>query len=358
LQGEEAVADFGYTAPMLMVIFGAGASYDSAQAYKISPSVDDGPWRPPLARDLFLDRHHAFGKIVTRYSKLAHILPYLREASQGNVEETLEVLQEQGKDYPERQRELAAVRFYLCDLLRTVTDGWISQTNGVTNYAPLLGEILRSNQSNEQVCLVTFNYDSLLEHALYSFDFKRREPKDHLGSHPILKLFKLHGSIDWARIVDVPHGTRIQPQGLIEQADTITLTDEFVSADATDPRQLSNFGRPIFPAIAIPVQTKSDQHFECPKSHLDHFVTMLPHITKILIVGWQAREAHFLRMLHSKLPRLKFTMVVGANKQDAEQTFAHLVSEFGILPPFPSFGQGGFTDFIINREGHDFFRKM
>jgi hypothetical protein len=71
---------------------------------------DGGPWRPPLAKDLFLDRHHALGEIVTNYPKLSHILPYLREPSNGrSVEQILEVLQEEGKDYPESQREFASV---------------------------------------------------------------------------------------------------------------------------------------------------------------------------------------------------------------------------------------------------------
>src|SRR5579862_4982730 len=87
---------------MLMVIFGAGASYDSAQAYRpASPgggsqnfgvsaqlATDEEPWRPPLAKDLFQDRHHQTGFIVNRYPKLTHILPYLREPSNGrSVEE-------------------------------------------------------------------------------------------------------------------------------------------------------------------------------------------------------------------------------------------------------------------------------
>jgi hypothetical protein len=65
-----------------MVIFGAGASFDSAQAYRPAypggESTDyGGPWRPPLAKDLFLDRHQVLGDIVRKYPKLTHILPYL-----------------------------------------------------------------------------------------------------------------------------------------------------------------------------------------------------------------------------------------------------------------------------------------
>jgi len=359
---------------MLMVVLGAGASYDSSLAYRpvypggggyasfasTAPRPDDGgPWRPPLAKDLFLDRHHALGGIVTNYPKLSHILPYLREPSNSrSVEEILESLQEEGKDNPESQREFASVRYYLCELLHKVTEGWLEKTNRVTNYAPLLRDVLRFNRSPEPVCLVTFNYDLLLENALFTFNFKLNTPELHLGSHPILKLFKLHGSTNWSRLVKGQHGNRLQPQHIIEQADTIKVSDTFVLANATEVNDMFKFEDPIFPAIAIPVQTKSERYFECPHAHLTYLGQMLDNVTKILIIGWQAREAHFLQMLKPKLPLLRQIMVVGANAPDAEKVLRYFLEEIGkrILPLNRYVGQGGFTDFIVNQEGQDFFK--
>lgn len=67
---------------MLMVIFGAGASYDSSpdfpppsnQGGATNQNFSAGPspphpresWRPLLANELFLDLHAAFGDIVQR----------------------------------------------------------------------------------------------------------------------------------------------------------------------------------------------------------------------------------------------------------------------------------------------------
>jgi len=347
---------------MLMAIFGAGASYDSAQAYRVSgPLNGGGPWRPPLAKDLFLDHHHVLGDIVSKYPKLTHILPYLREPSNGrSVEQILESLQDEGKDNPESQREFASVRYYLCELLHKVTEGWLEKTNRVTNYAPLLRDVLRFNRSSEPICLVTFNYDLLLENALNTFDFKLKDPEEHLGSHPILKLFKLHGSVNWSRVVTGQHGNRLQPQHIIEQADTIKLSDTFVLANATAVEEMFRFEDPIFPAIAIPVQTKSEEYFECPRTHLTYLGQMLDSVTKILIIGWQAREAHFLQMLKNKLPRLGQIMVVGANATDAEKILLYFAGEIGkgMASENCFIGQGGFTDFIVNQEGRDFFMAV
>lgn len=358
---------------MLMVIFGAGASYDSAQAFRptypgggggaqnigvTAPRrIEEGPWRPPLTKDLFLDSHHAFSEIIRKYPKLTHILPRLREPAYGrSVEQVLEGIQSEGRDNPESLRELASVRFYLCELLQKVTEEWSLQTSGVTNFSPLIKDILRFNKPGDWVCLVTFNYDSLLERALRTFDFRDQEPEAFLDSHPALKLFKLHGSIEWCRLVDTPSGSRLTPQQLIEHADTIELSDKFVRANATDPRQMFTFAKPIFPAIAVPVQTKSGADFECPSRHLPYLMGLLPRVTKILIIGWQAKEAHFLGLLRSELPNLRRVMVVGENGTDAERIRKHFLSEIQCPLPAEVVGLGGFTDFIINQEGNSFFQ--
>lgn len=344
---------------MLMVIFGAGASYDSAQAF--SPSRTrvyefQGAWRPPLAEHLFLDDNLEFGDIVRRYPKLTRILPLLRSPSEErSVEQILESLQDQSKDYAERRRELASVRFYLCELLMKVTDEWTARTNGVTNYAPLIDEILMLDKSGQEVCLITFNYDLLLERALGTFpEFKMNPPEDFLSSHPKLKVFKLHGSVNWSRTVDTG-GKVCSPGEIIEQADELEPSDRFVPANAA--LQWGNPYGSVFPAVAIPVQTKTESHFECPLTHREYLVKMLPNITKILIIGWQAREAHFLQMLRQNLPGLTHLMVVGKDYDDSNTILRYFLKQVGkTTVPRTFYGKGGFTHFIVNQEGDEFFR--
>jgi len=356
-----------------MVIFGAGASYDSSQAYRLQsigggghssfggtpqPPDQSKPWRPPLAADLFRDPTHAFGHIVQRYPKLSHILPHLREPSHGrSVEEELEFLQAQANGHPERARQFASVTFYLRDLLFEVSNQWRDKTSGVTNYAPLIDEILRLNKSTEPICLVTFNYDLLLDRALISFGYDPQDPELDYFAHPRLKLFKPHGSVNWARFVDINPDTRLLPEQLIEQADAIRLTEEFTIIYGIDLANSFPRGRTVFPVIAIPFQNKTQDTFVWPSSHQAHLLELLPSVTKILIIGWQAREAHFLQILRSNLPKLRHLMVVGRDASDAERTLKYFAEE-GIRKALPtinsSVGQGGFTQFVVNREGQSF----
>jgi hypothetical protein len=384
---------------MLMVIFGAGASYDSAQAFPLlpqhatggqqnfglpSPAAVDlaGPWRPPLANDLFRDPNHAFGHIVQRYPKLTHIIPFLRQPSNGrSVEEELESLQARGG--AERKREFASVTYYLRDLLFEVSDEWRARTSGVTNYAPLIGEILDLSKAEDPVCLLTFNYDLLLDRALISFGHNPQDLELEYFLHPRLKLFKPHGSVNWARFVDRDRDTRLLPQHLCDHADMIRFTDEFILVSNVDEANKFPQGRTVFPCIAIPLQNKTQDTFVWPKRHREHLEGLLPSITKILIIGWRAREAHFAELLRNNLPRVNRIMVVGCSPSDAWETQAHFVWSTAIagridpahfvdilsrkidrIPGSMSYEQavelsvapGGFSDFVLNHRVIDFLK--
>jgi hypothetical protein len=265
-----------------MVIFGAGASYDSApdfpppqpqagqQNFAPPPPAPNSReiWRPPLTPQLFLDSNGQFGGIVRNYPKLHPILPHLRRPSSGrSVEEELEAWQAEASGDPERKRQLFSIRYYLHDFLLKVSTEWLKQTSDVTNYVMLLDQIRHLNTANESVALVTFNYDLLLDRALRSFNFKTVPLERYFEAHPMFKLLKPHGSVDWARFVDVPTDTRLGVDQIIEQADSIKLSDEYLLANASDPVSIHSFGRPIVPAVAIPVQTKTEDTFEWPSQH-------------------------------------------------------------------------------------------
>ncbi len=61
---------------MLMVVFGAGASYDSFPS-GLPNSTDWEDRRPPLANELF-DNRPAFGPVVSRFPRCQPIISRLR----------------------------------------------------------------------------------------------------------------------------------------------------------------------------------------------------------------------------------------------------------------------------------------
>jgi hypothetical protein len=91
---------------MLLVILGAGASYDSAGP---EAPADDG--RPPLAVQLF-ERRGAFDNAVTHFPECRPVLAQLRAAAvtgSGAVESALRELQAQEDAYPERYLSLSVL---------------------------------------------------------------------------------------------------------------------------------------------------------------------------------------------------------------------------------------------------------
>jgi hypothetical protein len=344
---------------MLMVIFGAGASYDSdpTRPAPIPPSswtsnVDLGD-RPPLANQLF-DNRREFANELARFPACRPIVPFLRGSA--SIETVLEGLQREATAspaYPERHRQLAAVRYYLQMLLSGCDERWYADTRGVTNYVTLLDEIRRWGP--KKVLLTTFNYDRLLERAvsdLTGHQFKTVD--DYLSGEPF-KIVKLHGSVNWGRVIQdppiVPDNAWMAVSTFIDQSATLKVTSEYAVA-SDRPLFRDATMRPIFPAVAIPVETK--QQFECPQSHLDFLFNSLPDIEKVLVIGWRGLEQHFVSLLTKHLTDRVVFQVVCNGARDSQQVATRLRDEAGLRGSFDALDYG-FSGYVVQRTGAKFF---
>src|ERR1700721_2550176 len=203
---------------MLMVIFGAGASYDSVPAHppNIRPYLEN---RPPLANQLFANRPQ-FAAALAEFPECHAVVPWLREPKGAPLEGMLQRLQDEAQDYPERYSQLAAVRYYLQQMLWRCEQHWKDSAMGITNYKSLFDMIEQWRQArDESVCIVTFNYDTLLEDALPIAGLRIGVISDYISRHPRYVVVKLHGSLNWSREVDFPTDFRTQdgPVGVRRQ---------------------------------------------------------------------------------------------------------------------------------------------
>jgi hypothetical protein len=304
---------------MLMVIFGAGASFDSAPTYP--PGAGDiyphdprnRHHRPPLANELFQNRP-LFAEAILRLPECQPIVPRLRSLKGESLEAALQDLQAKATDYPRGLQQLAAVRYYLQYILWECGTKWRDVAMGVTNYKTLLDQIERANRKNEPVCLVTFNYDTLLEDALGDFGLPIEAFPDYTKRHPCYRVFKVHGSVNWARIIE----NEIQSQNpahawsvtheWIRRAAELRITDNYTLSTGCPTAVVG--GRSAFPAIAIPVE--KEKNFECPPNLIEELSALLPQITKALVIGWRATEEHFLNLLKTHLkPGVRLHVVAG-----------------------------------------------
>lgn len=348
---------------MLMVIFGAGASFDSVRTYPPGSNVPGGDTlnnfhRPPLANGLFENRP-LFAEAIRRFPECQPIVPRLRSLRDESLEAALQDLQAKAEDYPRGQQQLAAVRCYLHYVLWECPRLWREVAQGVTNYKTLLDQIERAHRSDEPVCLVTFNYDTLLEDALADFGLLIESISDYTKKHPFYRVFKLHGSVNWAREVEIEiqnvnreHSWTVIRE-LIQRAAEMRVTDRYMLA-GTLPIGVVN-GRPAFPAVALPVEKKDN--FECPQSQLEVLVALLPKVSKMLVIGWRATEVHFLGLLGNRLTGLRQGVtlhIVAGSNAEAEETKVRIHRALLNNQPNSSVDPGGFTDFLLDRRAQQF----
>jgi hypothetical protein len=346
-----------------MVIFGAGASYDSCPTYPPGTDVPGSGdlarlneyYRPPLAKDLFANRP-LFVDGLDGFPQCKPIVPRLRApavlAGESSIETLLQEVEDEAITYSRGSQELAAVRCYLQRAISECQRDWRGTTRGVTNYLALIREIERAHVIDEPVCLVTFNYDTLLEDALVQFGFRVGRMEDYTRGVSLFRLFKLHGSVDWAREAEIqlpanmdhghpPSVLRYQ----VDCADKLRLSESFVLCD---PLRMGLFNhRPVFPAIAVPVERK--QTFECPAYMIEDLVALMPQVTKMLVIGWRATEAHFLALLRQHVKPGVYLCIVAGDIKQAEAISVRIHRAMLNNRPSSSPEPTGFTEFIRTR---------
>jgi hypothetical protein len=333
---------------MLMVIFGAGASYDSVSEETMKSMPLE--YRPPLARDLFENRV-PFSHALTQYPYISSVVGRLRRLGRtgGTLEENLETLKVEGAAHEPTQWALNAMRFYLRDIIRDCGRVWQSESRGGTHYAEMVRRLDIWRVSHEgPVIFVTFNYDTLLEGALrFSLNvaLNRTDQRDPglstyvSGSN--YQLFKLHGSIDWE--VAVPYGTFLLSSmeevtnELLIRRPNIVLTDAYAYFGQF-------WGEKVvaYPAIAVPTQNKSDSDFACPKLHQQTLVETLPKVTKLISIGWRGAERHFLDLMSERMTSVQDAWVVAESIDSANEAVKHLGRVGVVATPLG----GGFSEFI------------
>lgn len=317
---------------MLLIILGAGASFDSLSAHVLARiSLEDRlEWCPPLANEL-LGKRRSFEEVLFDLPQCAGLASHLqrRIAAGANIEHELERLLEDAPVYPIRHRELMALRFYLQETLWRCSERWARLSSGRT----LLAELFRRldvwrHAANETVAITTFNYDVLLDQAMIGQLAMPLSTISGYISDSRYHVAKLHGSVNWARRVASPGGTTYAGRShalnvIIDHAETLAMTEgDYFVRDRDQP--LSESGFVYVPAIAIPTEAKKS--FDCPEAQLTILRGDIPNVDRILVIGWRGAENHFLDELGQLRGMAIPVLVVGATEDGLKETTSNLMS--------------------------------
>lgn len=345
---------------MLTVVFGAGASHDSINPH-LSP-VDDAS-RPPLASALFGHRAD-FGTVIDTFPSCRGIVGRLRSTflrkPDAYLEDELEVLQAKAETYPPLRQDLAALRFYLQRSIWQCSERWAANANRITNYTLLINELAEwSASASEPLCFITFNYDTLLEGAVRDSSLGLRLPTiDSLVEDEGARILKLHGSVNWARRIHPKEGGWPQQEGpaapyggphavvkrawtTIRNIDTFDLTDDFRLLSDVD--QFWEDDTWLIPAIAIPV-LKKKSFDECPPGHLKELDSVIRSTRRLLLIGWNGTEHHFLERWKTRNPFFP-TQVVAGSEESAHGVAANIKAG-GLETDRVLLSDKGFSEFV------------
>lgn len=340
---------------MLMVIFGAGASFDALSGAPVPPSgpgyVDPhAPVRLPLAAQLFDPR---FGHILDSHPDCQALFPRLRRAAahpDAPIEQELERISEDAGRNPDVARQLLSLRYYLREAIQWSQGQGVAFHHGVTNYADLLHQISTWAAAGQQpVCYVTFNYDTLLDDACRSAYGVTFESVDSYVRDIRFNVFKVHGSVSWWRCAINVRGSPVA------SADQLQLTDDYEIAITQKGPDIASApeGVSFVPAIAVPTVTK--RSFECPRAHLAALAQILSGTTKVLAIGWRGAEQHFLRMWREaiRVPPERLHVVSGT-PEGASQALQNLHKGLGAGATNETFSAEGFSGFVAGDTLRDF----
>lgn len=284
----------------LLVIFGAGASFDCVDQSK--SSVNKLYW-PPLTRHIFsrtievpfglasyqtnqfkdelLNRHVVAATIGYELRKRDELEKYLSELRKSTIEFD--------------KRKFIALPFYLKELFSEISRNFLkSRLNN--NYTALLQKLVRTNFS--KLNFITTNYDTILDTTLESFcQHEFRYLNDYLnfeGNGKNFNYLKIHGSINWSYILNncsqIAHIEEVI-EGKIESIDyVLSCIDNAKIVDLDS----NHAGVPVFPALAVPL---GKYNYVNPQQVKD-FKEQNLDIKNLLVIGNSGKDNTIFTLLN------------------------------------------------------------
>jgi hypothetical protein len=300
----------------VLTIFGAGASFDSLGRDGVS---DKPVYRPPLTDKLF-DVNEATRESMKLSPLLMSVHPKIVNCIRrgGTLEDYLSSLSERaqhGNSIELRKKELNEIQLYIRRLMLRCSEKYISSGS---NYDLYLHEL--SDMAGNGI-LVTFNYDTLLERSLEKsldvFGRRIRNMEHYLADR--FPIIKPHGSCNWV----------VGSEGSIQ-----ILDRPLISKPA---------------AMALPLPSKE---FVCPVEHMSLLSSMLPEIERINVIGWRAREDHFMKLLKKGLGKRDTPirlLVVNSSPDGCKEVVDTFVAYLD-TPVDSTVSDGGFSNFLYSND--------
>ena len=330
-----------------LIILGAGASYDFIPKHSQRGSVPIMPMTNNL-----VDGDQLNYTLATRYPAVKNAMSRISSMIKNADGDVIMSFEDAVQDITDTD-QIVALRYYLSDLFQTLSNDqhWSQQL--VNNYQSLIGHIIEGKAKG--ACVVTFNYDTLFENQFSDGTF--REMNDYISSGRPIKLIKVHGSSDWFYLQQknqyVYHDTSDNTAYNFSRKQPNYKTPHFHTKRILEDCGTQSEDHHWIPALALPVSGTKD--FVCPDNHIEYLKSVLDKVSRVLIIGWKAGDAHILKLMQERAnrPNVLFTIVSGS-KEDCEQ-IEKILNQY---IPLATVGEKiiGFSSFLGSKGCRVFFR--
>lgn len=364
-----------------MFVFGAGAS--AFCTFNDNNALRNYKLKPPTGYEIFDDCYKEF---YEKYPAADISIPEFIVAG-NDIEECLQKEWESIRDSynPKVVARHINIQYYLQELFQTISKEVISnfsRTNLYSLFASRLQKYLTTTD-NEQVGLVSFNYDTVLDNFIDKA-FKRpnrntlfESLSDYIdySNNPFL-FFKPHGSANWGwkfREERLTKFTGNLPQYLYDNEIDLATIYYHLLGDISEMVVSNSWGletelhknrlgrytlnknrieviqenQHYYPSLLLPYRDKDE--FTMPYDHQLTLKYFMHETEELYLIGWKGNEDVFNRLFENSKERLKRIVIVNPNEREKKEVSDNLSKYFGnIYEKYEVIVIDTFEDFVLN----------
>jgi hypothetical protein len=345
---------FGNKLCKKMFVFGAGASAYCTFGEGID-KLRSSKLRPPAGFEIF---NSIYDDILDGYKGANSIVP-LFESRGNDIEACLEQeWQDIANAYnPSITATHINIQYFLRDLFCKISEHVIQKHHRYNLYALFARKLQTylSSNTNEHVGIVSFNYDTILDHYLEDrFRIQFNTLSDYTDSQETgFSLFKPHGSCNWgwsfdgkfrfknedinhANISQYLYDNKITPAGvyynLLGGNEMINRSSYGVEMHG---KEIGRYGpnknrikvaaadEMVFPALLMPYRDKDEFILRYNQQIL--LELWIDKIEELILIGWKGNEYLFNEKLKNKASHLKKVTIVNPEPDVVRQNLAPFI---------------------------------
>lgn len=358
-----------------MFIFGAGASAYCAFGDK-SKTLRESKLRPPTGFEIFDEDYQTF---CDKYPGVSLTIPAY-EAMGRDIEDCMEK-EWQNFRYtynPGLLKRHVNIQYYLQKLFTAISTDVVTNHNRKNLYSLFANKLQQhySTHTNENFSVVSFNYDTILDHYIEKvFEQPFQSMDDYFNYKSPFLFFKPHGSCNWGwkfkrelinplgrtGIANLIYNNNIEldelyyhylggfKENLAENSwgYEMELNPHRLGRHTLNKNRIEIMqkGERYYPALLLPYRDKDE--FVMHYDHQQALETAMNEVEELYLIGWKGNEKVFNRLFDFHSHRLQKVIIVNPDEIKSGEVSKYL-KDYPKMTKIKPMVYSTFEDFVLN----------